>query len=154
LSSDEIRSGRAKRRKYPTSPEARYTAPYKNIRRSIDKSYEKFLSDKQNLLIIADNLFRPLSMDPRFNSEMGRKIPWDIYVALYNDQDELYGGKGYFQTDKHKNLGGVLFLNDRYLGKFFAWFEINPNARIPLIDEFVSKAFKLIDKLIKKSESH
>lgn len=153
LSKEEIRYGRTKQRKYSIFGEARGVAPYGNIRRAIDKSYDKFLSDKQNLLIVTDNLFQPLPMNPRFNPELDRKIPWNIYVALYNDHDHLYGGKGYFRTNEHEHLSGILFLNDRYLGKFFAWFEVNPNARILLSKEFVSKALKLNDDQIEKSES-
>jgi len=153
LTREEINSGRSKQRKYSTFGEARCVEPYRNIRRVIDKSYEKFLSDKKNLLIITDNFFQPLPINPRFNPELIRKIPWDIYIALYNDHDDVYGGKGYFRTVGHEYLSGILFLNDRYLGKFFAWFEFNPNARILLSKEFVLKALKMNDELIEKSES-
>ena len=45
-----------------------------------------------------------------------------------------------------------MFLNDRFLGKFFAWFETNPNANMPLNEEFVSEALKLNEQRIKLSE--
>ena len=143
LTQEEMRSGRAKQPKYLLSAEARYVAPYKNIRKTIDKSYKKFLSDRQNLLIITDNLLEPLAMRPQFNSELGREIPWNIYIALYNSNDDLYGGKGCFRTKTHENLGGMLSLNDRFLRKFFAWFEANPNARVPLSRQFVAQGLKL-----------
>lgn len=143
LSKEEIDSGRVKQQKYSTFGEARGVEPYRNIRRVIDKSYEKFLSDKQNLLIITDNLFQPLPMNPQFNPEWNRKIPWDIYIALYYCHDDIYHGKGYFRTEHFQNIGGILFLNDRDLRKFFAWFEANPKAKVPLSKEFVTEALKL-----------
>ena len=152
LTKEEIYSGRAKRPKHSTFGETRGTTPYMKIRKTLDKSYKKFISNKQNLLIITDNLFKPPSFGPRMNPELGRKIPWDIYIALYNYHDELYSGKGCFRTKEYENLGGILFLNDRFLGKFFAWFETNPNANMPLNEEFVSEALKLNEQRIKLSE--
>lgn len=151
LTKEEIDSGRTKRPKNSTFGESRYVNPYKNIRVEIDKSYKKFLIDKQNLLIITDNLFQPISFGPQMNPELGRKIPWNIYIALFNCHDEIYGGKGYFRTKNYENLGGILFLNDRYSGKFFAWFESNPNANMPLSKDFVFEALKLNKQRIKLS---
>lgn len=152
LTKEEIQSGRAKQPKYSTFGESRVTAPYMKIRKTLDKSYKKFIPNKQNLLIITDNLFQPPSFGPQMNPELGRKIPWNIYIALYNCHDDVYGGKGYFRTKNYENLGGILFLNDRYLGKFFAWFEPNPNANMQLNKEFVSEALKLNEQRIKLSE--
>lgn len=152
LTQEEMRSGRAKQPKYLVSHDARYVAPYKNIRKTIDKSYKKFLSDRQNLLIITDNLLDPLSIRPQFNSELGREIPWNIYIALYNSDDDLYAGKGCFHTKTYENLGGTLFLNDKFLTKFFAWFEANPDARMPLSKQFVAQALKLNEERIKSAE--
>ena len=152
LTTEEIQSGRAKRAKYSKSGEPRYVAPYKNIRKTIDKGYNKFLSDRQNLLIIIDNLFEPLSMRPQFNSELGREIPWNIYIALCNSNDDLYGGKGCFRTETYENLGGILFLNDRFLRKFFAWFEGNRNARMPLTSQFVAQALKVNEERTQSAE--
>lgn len=152
LSKEEISSGRTKQRKYSTFGEARSVEPHRDIRRIIDKSYEKFLSDRQNLLIITDNLFQPLSMGPRFNPELERMIPFNIYIALYNCHDDIYHGKGYFRTEHFQNIGGILFLNDRDLRKFFAWFEANPKAKVPLSKEFVTEALKLNEQRIKLTE--
>jgi len=153
LTKEEIDSGRAKQSKHSKFTEARAVHPYMNIRKTIANSYEKFLSDRQNLLIITDDLFQPLSMGPKFNHELERKIPFDIYIALYNCHDEIYHGKGYFRNEHFENLGGILFLNDRFLGKFFAWFEANLNAKVPLSKEFVTEGLKLNEQRIKLSES-
>jgi hypothetical protein len=152
LTKEEIDSGRAKLGKRSKFTESRAVAPYMNIRKTIEKSYGKFLPDRQNLLIITDNLFQPLSMGPKFNPELERKIPFDIYLALYNCHDEIYHGKGYFRTDRFKNLSGILFLNDRDLRKFFAWIENNPNAKVQLSKEFVTEALKLNEQCIKLAE--
>jgi len=86
------------------------------------------------------------------NPELGRKIPRNIYIALFNCHDEVYGGKGCFRTKNYENLGGILFLNDKCPGKFFAWFESNPNANMPLSKEFGFEALKLNKQRIKLSE--
>lgn len=153
LTNEEIQSGRAKQPKYSTFGESRGTVPYMKIRKTLDKSYKKFISNKQNLLIITDNLFQPLSIKPWSNFELGRKIPQNIYIALYNTKPDLYCGKGYFITKDYENLSGILFLNDRYLRKFFAWFETNPNAKVPLSKEFILKALKLNKEQNPKTES-
>lgn len=131
LTKEEIQSGRTKQPKYSMFPEARYIAPWCNIRKAIDKSYEKFLPDEQNLLIITDNLFQPLPMGRLVDWHSGHKMPRNIWYALYNTEINLYGGKGYFETKDYENLGGILFLNDHFIGRFFAWFEDNPNAKYP-----------------------
>lgn len=152
LTKEEIDSRRAKQSKHSKFTEARAVHPYMNIRKTIENSYGKFLTDRQNLLIITDDLFQPLSMGPKFNHKLERKIPFDIYCALYNCHDETYHGKGYFLTKQFENLGGVLFLNDRNLRKFFAWFEANPNAKKPLSNQFINEALKLNEQRIKSAE--
>ncbi len=152
LTNEEILSGRTKQPKYLTV-ESRGTAPYMKIRKTLEKSYKKFISNKQNLLIITDNLFLPLSIKPRFNCELERKIPQNIYIALYNTEPDLYCGQGYFITKDYENLSGILFLNDRNLLKFCAWFETNPNAKVPLSKEFILKASKLNEEKSQKTES-
>ncbi len=149
LTKDEIDKGRAKEPKYLKSGNARYVAPYINIRETIKKSYRKFLSAKQNLLIITDNLFEPATFGPLVNWFCKRRVPRNIALALYNTDEKMYGGKGYFLGNSYENIGAILFLNNRYIGKLFAWFETNPNAKMPLSKEFVTEALKLNKQCIK-----
>ena len=146
LDKGDIQSGRAKQKKYSTFPEARVVEPYKYIQKTISKSYKKFLSDRPNLLIITDNLFQPISMGKLVDWYPDHKMPKNIWYALYNSNPDLYDGPGCFITRDYENLSGVLFLNDRFLGKLFAWFEDNKNAKTQLPKEFISKALKLNEK--------
>jgi len=151
LTKAEIQTGRAKRAKYSKVGEERYVAPYQHIRQTIRKAYAKFAKSKQNLLVVTDNLFQPMPMDKLVTCGPN-KMPMNICWALYNTNKELYGGLGCFKTKDYENLGGILFLNDRFLSKFFAWFESNANARRPLSRQFVARALKLNEERVKSAE--
>ncbi len=152
LSKEEIQHGRAKQNKFLLASNSRYTKPYHNIRQAVCKSYRKFLPYKQNLLIITDELFQPVSIGP-IKDWGPHKMPMNIFYALYNTNKDHYGGLGYFKTKDYENLGGILFLNNRCPGKFFAWFEANPNAKISLSKEFASEVLTLNEKRIKCAQN-
>ena len=151
LTTEEIQSGRAKRAKYSKSGEARYVAPYEHIRQTIGKAYAKFPASKQNLLIVTDDLFEPIAMD-QLVTWGPHKMPMNIWYALYNTNKDRYGGLGCFKTKDYENLAAILFLNNRHLAKFFAWFEGNPNAKVSLSNEFVSEALKLNEERTQSAE--
>ena len=151
LTRDEIQSGRAKLAKYCKPGEARYVAPYQHIRQTIGKAYAKFPASKQNLLIVTDDLFQPIAMD-QLVTWGPHKMPMNISYALDNTNKDRYGGIGCFKTKDYENLGGILFLNDRFLPKFFAWFEANANARMPLSRQFVARALKLNEERTRSAE--
>lgn len=88
LTAQEIAASRAKQDKYP-GIEGRAVAPWRNIRAAIRKAYPKFGPSRQNLLVIADDLFVNLT-------DWGGDLP--AQMALFADHARLDGEVGYFRT--------------------------------------------------------
>lgn len=102
--------------------DVRFVASWKAIRYAIKKSYDKFLSDHKNLLIIKDDLFL---------SPFDIKVAIDI--ALFEDVGIYDHEKGSFVNNQYENIGGILFLNCINTGEieYQLEFHANNNAKAP-----------------------
>ncbi len=102
--------------------EARWFGHWVNIRYAIKKTYPKFLSNCNNLVIIKDDLFVPILAFPT-NTQ--------IEIALFEDQSVYNNEKGYFVNSDYENVGGILFIdiNPTSRNKVYKYkFIKNPNA--------------------------
>jgi hypothetical protein len=96
LSQEQRLAGRTQHEKYQDligGPDD----PWRPIRLSINKAYPKFLPNRANLLVIADDRFVSL---PSWGT-----LPAD--QALFIKSTALDGEVGYFTTSRFENLGGV-----------------------------------------------
>ncbi|HEV2500964.1 MAG TPA: hypothetical protein VGY31_15450 [Terriglobia bacterium] len=101
---EERRAGRLKQGKY-IDGEGGAVETWQKLRFAIDKAYKKFGDNTPNLLIIADDLFIGLTLNPSLIAGL----------ALYASSG--VAGKGYFADQKHQRLGGVgLFEVNQQLG--------------------------------------
>lgn len=102
--------------------EARWFGHWVNIRYAIKKTYPKFLSSCNNLVIIKDDLFVPILAFP---------TDTQIEIALFEDQSVYNNEKGYFVNSDYENVGGILFIdiNPTSRNKVYKYkFIKNPNA--------------------------
>lgn len=106
------------------SSEGRFVAPWRAVRYAIKKSYNKFLPERKNLLIIKDDLFLSLF-----------DIPGNMDIALYEDVGVYDQEKGYFVDSQYENIEVVLFLNCINTGeiKYQIEFKPNNNAKVPFV---------------------
>jgi hypothetical protein len=99
--------------------ETRTLGGIRGIMYSIEKSYNKFLPNCRNLLIIKDDFFSPILDNIR-----------RIDIALFHPE------KGCFYDNRFENLGGIIFLNMRKLigidiFEYRYKFVKNNNSKVP-----------------------
>jgi hypothetical protein len=119
LTPEEHKAGRKCLDKY-IDGDGRSVAGWKALRHSISKAYEKFESNKRNLLFVADDLFIPLIRE----SDGAPGLQTEIALRARSD---IYDGKpGYFTTRDYELLGGVLLFSAQlsngrilYRGRYF-----------------------------------
>lgn len=107
LKNNEQLSGRKALPKH-LEGEVRFPEPWQRIRYAIKKSYQKFLPTEKNLLIIHDDLFVSLLED------FSRK---DINIVLFEEKGIYNNEIGYFVNSAFSNIGGILFIDCRYVSK-------------------------------------
>lgn len=91
---------RSKKEKHQDG-EFRSYATWREIRKTIENAYGKYLQDKKNLLILVPDFWVSL-----FDTCQDL----NIRIALFEENGIYNNEMGYFCTDKYRNLGGVLFL--------------------------------------------
>ncbi|MHB8276456.1 MAG: hypothetical protein ACYDIA_02225 [Candidatus Humimicrobiaceae bacterium] len=105
LNQTEKTSGRKLQPKY-INAEVRSLGPWENIQYSIIKAYPKFLTDKNNMVIMCHDLFLGLLEDDL-----------NTNIALYS-KDNRYNSiikkeqKGCFSNNTFENIGGLLIIED------------------------------------------
>ena len=100
--------------------EVRSIAPWEAIRHTIKKSYEKFLPNCTNLVIMKDDLFVNVIDNP------GNIVD----IALFEEHGAYCNEKGYFASKDFENVGGILCLHCKLRAKIEYGYKFiaNPNA--------------------------